>query len=1038
MEKGLAVRKLLAVGICCTFALGLGLGMAQASRYDLAEAVSQGLVTLDVSGSTRAGPGSVTAVVSNSRGAAVELEITPGTILKPHSSRFCRLVVRGVTGSVTAQGESAATETIALSGYEAKGFLLATYLLDFAGERPNTSTSFRLGPVDPTAKAVLEAAAKAELSETATQAALWLKVARATPEQIGAQLALSPGDLRAASELSTAAEPQAIALSAKPGEAVVSSPVGSTPEETPETEYGAGTPSAPVVVGYGEESWAEEGAGAAAEPEAVGRPAPAPAAVEDSVQRRPGSPRPSRRDRVDTAVDSTHAGWVIGRVYDAATGAPVEGAGVTIQESGTFAIEGRTVATTDYVGQYRNSTDLGRVSTSYNVAGLVLGRLFGPATKKTTRIDVTQLNIRVAKQGYRLFEGAVRCRETDPENFSVDMEPILLVRETGAEVSTVADGWGAVGILDVRVEPRVVHPGESARVVARLRGPLAATVREESGLFARHKKEKLHMSISSSVFAKRRSLSLGSTEEGSIVFSGEFSIPKSAKYPSQHVEALIETSPVEIVRGAESKRALFQIVPKGADQTAARLRLDAADLEDSGNSAEAVEKLKELCARADVTIDDQLRLARLSEQVHDYSTAATAMKTALGMMPPEARSVVIDGKELKRDEGRWQAMAGYTRALIEGGQASSVLSEVLPEVEKVKDRDRPGTVPAEVMVAIAAAHLALGDLDGAVAANEQLSRWERAVTTPRARAFHRDLRVAQAERATSEKPRSAQAWAEYGRALMDQGHWEEAVTKLQTALEIDGSSSAVRRDLTYALLHLRGTEAKIGENIDEALASAGDQVGISREKRSENADDWHTYATLLYRKAYQQYLANDDDGASRSLEQCRQALTETVRYGRAGADRQESTTVHYGEGFVLATSDRVIAISGFASAEINCDHQMLMSLDALGANPDDYLAWYSLAAALLDLEQTDVGEAALQECLWLRPDFPEAKYAQALVLVQKGDRARAMSQLREVIALNPRHPYANKTLAQLCAEEGDMVGSAACLSAHAQVYGTAQ
>ena len=273
---------------------------------------------------------------------------------------------------------------------------------------------------------------------------------------------------------------------------------------------------------------------------------------------------------------------------------------------------------------------------------------------------------------------------------------------------------------------------------------------------------------------------------------------------------------------------------------------------------------------------------------------------------------------------------------------------------------------------------------------------------------------------------------------MDQGKWEEAVTKLQAALEIDGSSSAIRRDLTYALLHLRGTEARIEDNIDKALASAGDQVGISRKKRSENSNDWHTYATLLYRKAYQEYLADDDDGAAKSLEQCREALTEAVRYGRAGADRQESTTVHYGSGFILATSDRVIAISGFASPEISCDNQMLMSLDALGANPDDYLAWYSLAAALLDLEQTDVGEAALQECLWLRPDFPEAKYAQALVFLQKGDRARAMSQLREAIALNPRHPYANRTLAQLCAEEGDMVGSAACLAAHAQVYGTAQ
>ncbi len=769
--------------------------------------------------------------------------------------------------------------------------------------------------------------------------------------------------------------------------------------------------------------------------DAEGNAGSATTASVSAPPKRPGAPRPPRRADKGAAVESTHAGWVNGHVYDAVTGTPVEGALVVVQEKGAFATEGRTVAKTDYVGEYRNSTDLGRVSVSGNIAGILLGGLFGPATKRTSRIDVTQLNLRVSKSGYASFEGPVRCREMLPENFSVNMEPVLLVPEPTSEVSTAADGWGAIGIVGLEVQPRIVSPGDTVRVVAQLQGPRAAAVREHTSLFSTSKKAKLHMSISSSAFSKRRSLELVPSTDGGIVFQGELSAPTSASSPSQYVEALIETSPVEVVRGAETKRAFFQVAAKGSDRTAARLRLAAADLVESGDNAEALAKLKELCSSDRGTLDDQLWLARASEQVHDFPSAAQAWKTALGMVPPSAKTVMMEGKEYQREAARWQVLAGYTRALLAGGQASSVLSEVLPEVQAVKEKDRPGAVPADLMIGIGAAHLASGDLAAAVSLNDKLSQWKQTVASEQARTFHRELRLRQAEKAARDNPGSAQAWADCGRALLDQGQWEEGAAKLQEAARLDAANAAIRRDLTYALLHLRGAEQGIQESIDQALSSAAEQAGVGRKAKSQSFTDWHTYAMLLYRKAYQQYLAGDSAGASGTLGQCQGALTEAVSRGRAGAAAQEYTTYTASGGYVLAMTDRIIAISGFASPEASCDHQLLLGLDALADNPDDYLAWYSLAAALLELKQTESGEAALQECLRLKPDFPEASYARGLLLLQQGDRAQAESQLRQVLALNPRHPYANKTLAQLYAEDGDVVASAACLAAHARVYG---
>jgi predicted Zn-dependent protease len=352
-----------------------------------------------------------------------------------------------------------------------------------------------------------------------------------------------------------------------------------------------------------------------------------------------------------------------------------------------------------------------------------------------------------------------------------------------------------------------------------------------------------------------------------------------------------------------------------------------------------------------------------------------------------------------------------------------VLSELAPEVEKVRERDRPKRVPSAVAVAIAAAYLDTGKLTEAEAQHELLSKWPGALTSSEAGEFRRKLRMAQLEKAMRDAPESARTWADYGRALIDQGQWEEAVVKLQTALEKDPSSPAVRRDLQYALMHLQERPAETDADLEAALAAAEKQVGLGKgETRSKDFYDWHTYAMLLYRKAYLQRQAGDP-GEAATLARSREMMVEAIKCGRAGADvRQTSDT-------------RSINIEGFAYPEAANDFMILDCLDILADHPEDYLARYTVATALLDMNQTEVAAEALAQCLKLRPDFLEGKYAGARLALQQGDREHCKELLGELLTANPRHPHANRMLAQLYMEEGDMVSSAACLATHAELYG---
>jgi len=757
-------------------------------------------------------------------------------------------------------------------------------------------------------------------------------------------------------------------------------------------------------------------------------------------------------ERRDAAVATTDWGSAVGRVYDAVTGVPIEAARVVVQEGGVFAQEGRTLGATDKVGRYDCQAPLGRISTKYSAAGVLgsalgLGGLLGPVSTTTRRIDATQLNLRVTKDGYNSFEGVVRCRRAEADGFWVGMEPVLLTPAGSPEVSTSADGWGGLKILEVKVEPAIAHPREKVKVTARVQAPAAAASKEQASflerLFGGGARSQLELAMYSNMWRGGKGLALVGEEEGALNFAGDIGLPKSVVSPSQYITVAVDRSPVETVAGQGTKSVLLQVIGKEADTKAAELRLEAARLETEDNNPQAAAVLQQLSALPEATLDDFLWLASASGKVHDQEAAVRALKQALRIVPEGARSVVMLNQEMRVDQARWQLLARYAAVLLKNGQAEAVLTEVLPEVEKVPEKERPKRVPTAVMVAVGGAYLETGKLPEAQAVRDGLSKWPAEGISAEARTFRHRLRMAMSERAVTDDPGNAQAWADWGRALVDEGRWEEAVVKLQTALQHDPNMPAVQRDLAYALLHLKGREQSVDQQLDEAIAAAEKQVGgTPGVPESKSFYDWHTLGLLRYRKACQSVgrvsapggCPPPDPAEATTLEASEHALIQAVKYGRAGAEVQEYVTFSVEASY----STQEVKIAGFAYPEAARDYLVLDSLEALRQHRDDYLAWFTLATALLDLGQPESAAGGLAECLRLRPEFPETRYAQAMLALQQGKREEAVQLLREVLQANPRHPFANQKLAELYAEDGDMVAAAGCLAAQAAVYGGAR
>lgn len=707
-------------------------------------------------------------------------------------------------------------------------------------------------------------------------------------------------------------------------------------------------------------------------------------------------------------VEPTHFGRVTGSVYDGLTGQPIEKATVIFQNDGLFPDKGPTVGKTDTTGRYACNALIGRKSTKTNALGVLAVLAGGGAGasvgESTFRIDAKRLAVRVTCDNYHSYEGVLESRHSDAKSFSMAMQPILLTPIASQEVSTAAGSWGNAGIVSLSLDKQLAKPREPVTITAKVECPRL------------RKRGDLRLIMSAPGWKQRELRSTG--EDPEMTFSATFDAPRTDKLLSVPITVRVFQSPYDLFSGGEQRSVLLQVSSKEDPSVSARA--DAYAARAVGENAKAQELLKPLCASSSALLDDYRLLAVVSEDLHDYSTASQSWARALELTP---------------DKDRITIMGPHARALVSDGKPDQVLAAYASLVEKCKPDRRPSQIPLSLMVALGNANLASGNLDAAEKISRDLIKWPGADEDTDTSAFRSSLKQAQAEVAIKSDPTSSAAWAQYGRALLDQRRWEEGVAKLSKSLQMDPNQPAVRSDLDYALLHITQNVEQpeaLEERIERARSATVAMDG-KKQRKSTDFFTWHTLASLLYEKYRAQTAAGDPTAADTQAE-CMSALIEALTYGREGKDKQSSYYWTAGGGF----SSQTVGMEGFAYAEADCDFAILQALRSLEKNKDNYLAEYELANALFRLGRLNLAKECLTMCLASNPDFCDGICLSAVLEWKTGDAAKAKSALEEVLRRNPRHPTVNLSLSEILMEEGDSVGAATCLANHAKYYGRRQ
>jgi len=1005
-----------ALTCCAILIIFLGFtSSAKATTSDLAEAVSQGLVKAEILGLERCAGNSILVKVASNTDEALNLTIAAGTVLLPDNSRYQRMVVQRVSYRLLGANQFERADKMDLAARESRAFLLYAYSLDFDKQNPTKQTAYQFSGVDTQAKAVIDAAAQAGLSGNATQAALWMKLWNVEEDKVGTRLPkITAVELEAAQKLEVML-PESNVVAPAPAPSVPVEQKSKTGEPT----------GAPVVVEPTKQApKTEDAASPAKRQESLAKPAGAksdssgPASITKTEEKSSGDltlNRPGERSaNKDTNPAST--GRVFGYIYQADSGAPLPDAKVIIQRDGQFAKEGKTVGLTDKHGRYRCEAEMGK-ATSKIAAGRLLmtglvGILAGGARKVTRQVQVTQYNLKVEAPGYRAFEGIVPCARIDAEEFNVYLEPIALTKADTPEVSTVTKGWRVVDILEVTGSPSIVSPGATSTITVRLKCPPIDKPKDITI-------ECLPVIDKPAPFKKTR-LSLASTSGDPLLFSGEVRLSKSLAAGAIDL-AIHAVVPYEIGEDTWRGTVLFP-AKTTTESTTAQLRMKAANLLRDQQNVEAYSVAKQICAQPQAVAQDFQLLGVLAGRLHETQAAVDAWHRCIELTPEKERIPFL---------------APYASALIAAGTPAIAIAEVNPAVNKIKEKDRSKRVSLETMAYLGIAYIQQGNLAGAEQIEKQIRSRPGVSSTEEVKSFRHELRLAKAEKATRDTPASASSWADYGRALMDQGRWEEAIVQLKKAVSIDGALPAVQWDLSYAMLQIQGAGVDAGPVFAQALADAEKATTFTEGKKQYKSQDfftWHRLGILLYRQAWSQRKANDSSDADKTWARCQDALAEALRCGRAGAKvtgEEYSFTWGY-------TSPKITSFTGFAYPEANADFLLLYALDNLNQNSNDYLSQLTCAQALIDLGQWDIAQEAIGRTLALQPMYADAQYAAAIVAAKSSKSDAAIALLRQVLAANPRHRDANELLAKLYTEQGDITSAAACLAARAKYYGNSR
>lgn len=738
----------------------------------------------------------------------------------------------------------------------------------------------------------------------------------------------------------------------------------------------------------------------------------APVTGAESQKQPSAAPVLGERDKL---AEPTHVGRVTGHVYDAVTGDPIAGAVVSIERDGVFPTTDKEQTRTDVLGWYRGNAEIGRVSSNIDVGRALLSSpvaiLLGSATHTTKRVDVSRLNVRVEAEGYKPYEGPLSVKSQLAGQFEVQMQPVLMVPTTASTVSTAAAGWGSIKLLSLSLNPATATSGQTVTATAVLKAAF------------RNARKDVKISCFCALWSKPKTfVPAGETADGALTYTVSFKAPPEKVTRAEEVVARIVGSTLDISMSGAEARALLQVVPNAGDAGETTTRAAAYDDLTAGKTQSAAESFNRLLERAQSATFDKVALAWLSDRLGDRDTALQMRKELY---------------EQENPKDNWRRFSDYTSALCEAERYTELATVAESALSKMKPKDQPKKVPASVLADLGLAYVATGQYDKASELNERLLDWPGSAADSYVAEFRNRYRLGKAEAALAADPEDPKALADYGRTLIDAGRWEEAVSKLKAALDRDPASASNQADLAYAIQHIGSAVAVASAPTDADIAAAKASTVLDDGKSpSRDFFTWHKLAMLQYAQARAQEAAAGpaaaDPAAAVTYADCARSLREALRLGRAGAKRR-SAQYSFAYGYISGSET---AVSGFLYPEADADLLLLDSLKQLAVDKNRYLAQFNLAAALIDLGQPSLARQPLEEALRLKPDFAEAQFLRALYLSKATQDDDALSALDALLTVNPLHPRANLVKADLLQQAGDSAAAAACLAAHAGIYGS--
>lgn len=718
--------------------------------------------------------------------------------------------------------------------------------------------------------------------------------------------------------------------------------------------------------------------------------------------------KPLEEPKRDTRVEPTSWGQVRGRVYDSITGLPIKDTIIHGYTDNGFEEKGRSTGKSDALGEYKIQLILGRVSSNFDVGRALLsspvGMLFGTATNTTKRIDVSRVALSVEAKGYKPFKGIVVARSTNASDFRIDVEPILLVPDSVEGMSVAAKGWNAIRITSMSVNPSIAKPKDKIQFEVKI---------QSSNLeFAKSTELAAYSDLWKGPKPLKLQSKLDST--GTALFTADYVVSGKEKNLANRVIFGVTKSSVDYDPNQTTKVIVVNIVPTGGNSDYATKRNAAIELLVSGKPTEARDAFSSLIRDG-------------SSQKFDLQMTAT-----LNLKYGNPLGAVEPFETLwKSNPKSQQAFEDYINALYEAKLYPEATAKGLEFIKGIKKNDLPRVVSAETLAILGLTLLQTKDLKAADRVNDQLLSYPESGTIPRVIELRSKLRLAEVELAHSANPDSAEALADFGRALLDLGRYEEAVAKLAASAKLDPNQVTIQRDIAWAALQMRGGEKPVVDSV-KAVEQAKTQLGLLKgQQRSKDFFAWNQYGLLLFALS-EELIEKGAPEAKSTRDKAIEAIREALTLGRVGAKTNPGYFSGYTYGYMSGSE---VAVSGFAYPQANATFVLLDSLRRLRNHDDDQVALLNTSSALLDLGQINLAKKYCQKLLAIDSNNLEATFIFGLISRQLDNIEDAKLYLSKALSIAPNHPRANLVLADILTELGDTIGASERIGMHAKYYG---